>query len=360
MYELHLGDCLEIMGQLEANSIDTCITDPPYGLKFMGKDWDHGVPGIPFWTQAYRLLKPGAFLLAFGGTRTFHRLTCAIEDSGFEIRDCMVWLYGSGWPKPHNISKAIDKEAGKEKIIGSKPDRWTGQGGVYNLSSDRPQDLAKVTVPNTDNAKLWNGWGTALKPAWEPIIVAMKPKNGTFAQNALKYGVAGLNIDGVRKPRWPANVILDEKAAKMLDESVGITKSGYMKAGTKRSNTARYAGPMPEQTGEETYGDSGGVSRFFYCNRATSGEKNEGLEGIANKHPTVKPLSLMRYLCKLTRTPTGGTVLDPFMGSGSTGIACILEDRDFIGIDNDPESFEVAEQRIKYHSEKPIARGLFD
>lgn len=243
------GDCRKAMSTLDANSVDSVITDPPYGLSFMGKEWDHGVPGIEFWKEAYRVLKPGGHLLAFGGTRTFHRLTCAIEDAGFEIRDCMMWLYGSGFPKSHDVSKAIDKAAGAErKVVGSikKLDNFGVANDIYGGGPDHSGQMA-ITAPSTPLAKQWSGWGTALKPAWEPIIVARKPLEGTVAENVQKYGTGALNIDGsriegikgvpassrkvlnghtVQMPndkqdtkgwdanagRWPANVILDEEA----------------------------------------------------------------------------------------------------------------------------------------------------
>jgi DNA modification methylase len=318
----------------------------------MGKDWDHGIPGVAFWEAALRVAKPGAFLLAFGGTRTYHRLTCAIEDAGWEIRDCMLWVYGSGFPKSHDISKAIDKAAGAEReVVGinadylrRKPNGMKTDGATAYGYSQKQQDTdPSITAPATEAAKLWDGWGTALKPAYEPIIVAMKPLDGTFANNALTHGVAGLNIDGGRigtsgarnngrkkdseiygdfgptervdydKGRWPANVILDEAAGEMLDE----------------------------QSGENP-------SRFFYCAKASRSERGE-----CNHHPTVKPLDLMAYLCKLTMTPTGGTVLDPFCGSGSTIVAAIQVGREAIGIEKNPEYSEIARARVS-HARGPL------
>jgi len=425
--KLRVGNCLEVMQQLPENSVDTILTDPPYGLSFMGKEWDHGVPGQLFWEEALRVAKPGATLLAFGG-RTHHRLACAIEDAGWEIRDYIFWAYGSGFPKSHNISKAIDKAAGVEReVVGTRisrqptgnayaQDKWTKEHGI-------PQEI-DITVPATPDAELWDGWGTALKPAVEPVVMAMKPRDGTFANNALTHGVAGLWIDGGRihtadklvaggklRPnsgdtrdgaalgmfqegtentfkqnsagRWPANLILDEEAARMLDESTGTLTSGTMKAGTQRKASKGLGGyhdNFPDEaTAVDTYGDSGGPSRFFYCAKASRSERNAGLDNIIpqqrdlsrspeqkamnngegnpynrgvtpvhNHHPTVKPLDLMRYLVRLTRTPTGGTVLDPFMGSGTTGIACVLENRDFIGIDIEQDYVDIAEARIDY------------
>lgn len=444
--DLHLGDCREILLTLEENSIDTCITDPPYELGFMGKDWDSA--GVSFqketWEAVYRVLKPGAFLLAFGGTRTSHRIAVAIEDAGFEIRDTICWLYGQGFPKSYNIGKGIDKKAGKEReVVGKNPNARPNSDnrgeGVYGggKGSDHSPNL---TAPATSEAELWDGWGTGLKPAFEPIIVAMKPIDGTYVENALKHGVSGLWIDGGRigtsdndkeemlkmskgfegkdfgRPeimnygyeesmpkktvsiphddgRWPANVVLDEEAAEMLDEQTGIQKGGFVR---NRTDGARPFENDGKDTGYETVAKidepDGGASRFFYCAKASKKERNMGLEDlddqirhpsgnnqgtrvchdcgktdngsndhskcggkyeyklcapIKNSHPTVKPLALMQYLVRLTKTPTGGIVIDPFMGSGTTGMACVLEIRDFIGIDTDEEYYEIAGKRIK-------------
>ena len=358
------GDGLEVMADWLDGCVDTVITDPPYGLSFMGKNWDHGIPGVAYWAECLRVAKPGAFLLAFGGTRTFHRLTCAIEDAGWQIRDCMMWLYGSGFPKSMDISKAIDKVKGAEREIiqhrtGPRPGTHGGSG-QYGHGEDR-----SITAPATDLARAWQGWGTALKPAWEPIIVAMKPCDGTFAANAEKHGVAGLNIDGGRiqthdnlnggaysgesgnreassyvigqhagkfappAGRFPANLILDEAAAEMLDEQSGTLTSGQPSGNRK----ALHHWSTPEKGTELTgFGDTGGASRFFYCAKASRSERGPG-----NDHPTVKPLKLMRYLVRLTATPTGGLVMDPFAGSGTTCVAAKLEGRPFIGIELDAE-----------------------
>lgn len=297
-------DCLHAMASMEPNSIDAIITDPPYGLSIMGKGWDHGAPGVPYWQAALRVAKPGAMLLAFGGTRTFHRLACAIEDAGWEIRDCLMWLYGSGFPKSFNIAKA------------------TGD----------PR---------------WDGWGTALKPAWEPILLAMKPCDGAYAVNATKHGVAGLNIDGCRveSGRWPANVILDEEAGALLDQQTGTLTSG--RGAVKKKSAAGSQGnalgkeSRPVGTEIPCYGDSGGASRFFYCAKASKKERGEG-----NHHPTVKPLALMWYLVRLTKTPTGGVVLDPFAGSGATGLACAAEGRDCLLIEQDAAYCNIIRHRI--------------
>ena len=447
------GDATQI--PLADNSVDTCITDPPYHLTsiikrfgkensapakygtdgvyarasagFMGKTWDGG--DVAFnpetWTEVYRVLKPGALLLSFGGTRTYHRMVCAIEDAGFEIRDTIAWVYGSGFPKSYDISKGIDKKAGAKREVVGWNENLTGrtrpEGNPVRFTNKANGTL---TAPSTPEAQLWHGWGTALKPAFEPIVVAMKPIDGNFVNNALTWGVAGLNIDGGRvetsdklqtldgsfsfngtgganetgkhiiyrdaaQGRFPANLIHDGS-----DEVVELfpqTKSGKVSAGTMRginsNHNVAYA-DMAAGTELTGYGDSGSAARFFYCAKASRSERNAGLEGMEehlfgqsggaqqalkngeseylqdsiglnkikkmqNHHPTVKPLELMRYLVRLTKTPTGGVVLDPFMGSGTTGCACVLEGRDFIGIEKEAEYVEIAEKRIAYWSKQP-------
>lgn len=347
---LFLGDCLEQLKGHKDSSIDAVVTDPPYGLAFMGKKWDYDVPSVELWREVFRVLKPGGHVLSFGGTRTYHRMVVNIEDAGFEIRDQVMWIYGSGFPKSLNVGKK------------------------------HPE---------------WQGWGTALKPANEPIVLARKPleKGLTVAENVLKWGVGALNIDGTRigyaseadkkndtdalerfnstsgksgtfiastsiapnlsgtaQGRWPANVLFDEDAAKMLD--VEAFKDCGGEIGT-------------------------GPSRFFYVAKTSKRERNAGLEGMplkaqgaygefagdgrgrqtehqptANYHPTVKPIKLMEYLCKLI-TPPGGTILDPFMGSGSTGCAAVKLGFRFIGIEREPEYLEIAKRRIECSGVKP-------
>lgn len=368
--EIIEGDSREVLRELAANSIHACVTDPPYGIEFMGKDWDNAVAfHATFWREVYRVLRPGAHVLAFGGTRTYHRLACAIEDAGFEIRDQIGWVYGSGFPKSHNM--------------------------------------------NGD----WEGWGTALKPAWEPLCVARKPLDGTNAQNLAKWGVGALNIDGCRvhgddaqggeyvvtrlkpgatlnktggiwrpeeggveyrgnmKPgRWPANLIhdgSDEVLAAFPEARGQIADASSSSSKRKTQNTY---GVMKRGNDGAVARDMGGsAARFFYCSKANKADRDDGLttplrphvqfqtangtsgkassisEGrnteYRNTHPTVKPTDLMRYLCRLV-TPPGGTVLDPFMGSGSTGRGAVLEGFDFIGIEMSPEYFDIADARI--------------
>ena len=406
---LHLGDCREVMASMGEASVDAIVCDPPYGLEFMGKGWDHGAPGVPFWTEALRVLKPGGHLLAFGGTRTFHRLTCAIEDAGFEVRDCLSWLYGSGFPKSLDVSKAIDKAAGAEReVVGvdaSRAARLVNQrdGSVSTGGQwEHGPRIVDITAPATDAAKQWDGWGTALKPAWEPIILARRPLVGTVAANVLAHGTGALNVDGCRvkcaggspaearresarragrtstKPgcydrplqdrtspdrymesrageaagRWPANVLLDPEAAAMLDEQSGERASGTAVGGLHRRSTKEsvFGHGGAERIGDAGFGDSGGASRFFYTAKTSSSERHgdDGANGqaVKNDHPTVKPVDLMAYLVKLV-TPPEGTVLDPFMGSGSTGIAALRLGVEFVGIEREEGYLKIAEARIR-------------
>jgi DNA modification methylase len=629
-WQLITDDCLNALPTIEESSIDACVTDPPYGLNMMGKNWDYGVPGVAYWKEVLRVLKPGAPLLAFGGTRTHHRLMTAIEDAGFELKDCCVWLYGSGFPKSLNISKAIDKAAGVEReVIGTSPNWRESKRDREKFGSMevRGENAGLITAPATAEAKLWDGWGSALKPAYEPvilcrkpfpqekqwdtllsdvavllfneemlcqrlnvpandaalifqstlplfvkaaansvpenakiknlakqelarlagnpsthknqklqrvmqyiaagcvgtaqeerlalqmatgvaedsyeemeeslssspentglstalswrntlvvlwnqmrtfttemktslttdlkilkslvilntfpndthkkktppngepsvvtivetilksasvklssratitaqenaglflssakpayepIILAMKPLDGTYAHNALTHGVAGLNIDGCRiattkhfgglknkvpekyqqpQGRWPANVILDEEAGRMLDEQTKnvIHPAGHKKErqhpGYDKKSTPHAFSPI-KQIDFFRYGDSGGASRFFYCAKTSRSERtNKGT--ITNDHPTIKPLALMQWLCRLVSTPTGGTILDPFAGSGSTGIAAMKEGLNFIGIEKEEAYAEIARKRLAAAQPVPRRRqaSLFD
>jgi site-specific DNA-methyltransferase (adenine-specific) len=442
-YKLLNGDCLDKLKELQENSIDSIVTDPPYGLSFMGKKWDYDVPSQEIWEQCLRVLKPGGHLLAFAGSRTYHRMAVRIEDAGFDIRDQIMWIYGSGFPKSHNIGHKIDE---------------------------------------------YQGWGTALKPAHEPIVMARKPFKGSVAENVLEYGVGGINVDGCRigysdnddprigkgyeweskaepfgeakttqnkegwntQGRFPANIIFEctcdnpkvvadtfvknvdftnDKQSDMgwgtnkaitqpvettqvihtnpncpcyiLDKQSGTTKSSKRGAhnNKKTEHTNTYTPPNAMYSSNNTHGDTGGASRFFYCPKASKKDRDAGVEYVgqvvkgrdegqdatnnpfklrpaigatfagnqttskiganpdkptqprANIHPTVKPTDLMTYLIRLV-TPKGGIVLDPFMGSGSTGKAAMREEFRFVGIEREKEYMEIAEQRIDYEYKK--------
>lgn len=333
MNVVHKADVLDALRAMPDNSFHGCLTDPPYGLSFMGHQWDHGVPSVEVWREVLRVLRPGAHLLAFGGTRTFHRLTCAIEDAGFEIRDCVSWLYGSGFPKSLDVSKAIDREAGAvREVVGVAADfardgarRKTDGSHVKagaNVGNDPIGDRwgTPVTAPATTAARQWDGHGTALKPAWEPIIVARKPLEGTVAANVQRWGCGALAIDACRvegvKPdttrgaggkngrfghlgaqgrilddglgRWPANVVLDEEAGAALDAQSGKRPSasntkpstgGTIMSGL--SGEARPNGYRAFANGNPYRGENGGASRFFYCAKASRAERDAGLEGFA-------------------------------------------------------------------------------
>ena len=494
-WQVHIGSNLDVLPTLPDNSVDSIVTDPPYELGFMGKKWDSS--GIAYntelWKECLRVLKPGGHLLSFGGTRTWHRVAVAIEDSGFEVRDSIAWMYGSGFPKSLDISKAIDKGTGENKqrqlkfvnwmrstgitakqineatgtqmsshYIGlSQPAiataelfdqlrcylpevpeeierlvaertgiEWTayknrevigqktagmGSGKTFGMLQSEGNNFAAekeidITAPSTPEAQQWEGWGTALKPAFEPIVVARKPLIGTVAQNVLTHGTGGLNIDGSRigtkdklgRPqgtapqpmdwgkkeketfitegselgRWPANVILDPYTAELLDEQSGDRPTGAITP--YESKSVGYEGGWGKERNFAQSSSTGGASRFFYVAKASKRDRNEGLDELPTKgkvfngqnpesagmaegsvedkfttqpaqnfHPTVKPTALMRYLVKLV-TPPDGTVLDPFTGSGSTGKAAILEGFDFIGIELTEDYIPIIEGRLKH------------
>jgi site-specific DNA-methyltransferase (adenine-specific) len=414
-YQILHGNNLDILPTLADNSIDSIVTDPPYELGFMGKKWDSsGIAySVELWQQCLRVLKPGGHLLSFGGTRTYHRVAVAIEDAGFELRDSIAWLYGSGFPKSLDVSKAIDKQAGAEReVIGRNPnsrEQATKENTLYE--SGTVGKTAFDTAPSTPEAQQWQGWGTALKPAFEPVIVARKPIEGTVANNVLKWGTGGLNIDGSRigteggtardgkanQPndsgwanmkghgiaelntgRWPANIILDPYTAELLDEQSGDRQAGAFPKRADRTTNQIFKYGLQERD-ERINLDSGGASRFFYVAKASKRDRNDGLEGMPlrksdqrsdkaagiwaemeapkqNFHPTVKPTSLMEYLIKLV-TPPNGTVLDPFTGSGSTGKAAILQGFDFIGIEMTEEYLPIIEGRLK-HAEALVAERI--
>ena len=494
MGEVLEGDCLEVMAGMEENNVDSIVCDPPYELTsivkrfgkegsapakhgtdgryarlskgFMGKEWDGtGIAMRPeVWQKCLRVAKPGAYLLAFGGTRTFHHLACAIEDAGWTLRDTLSWCYGSGFPKSKNIALSIDKGEGH-------PNRGRAIPTASHLQNASDKHLESNPVPDyeakSEAAKQWDGFGTALKPAWEPVLLFQKPLEGTYAENVLKWGCGALNIDSCRigkerisaaetgreivdaftgeavvkfknkQGRWPANFLLShtifcekvgEKRVRsgnatkrggnfifqktpqitpegavlgyadpdgletveawdcvpdcpvaMLDEQSGILSRGH----APRRSKGNPFGPGKGQLQEEIYFDQGGASRFFYCAKTSREERNAGLEAVhtlfekregmedkiqhrtnpgglendprwapklsKNHHPTVKPIALMRYLCRLV-TPPGGVVLDPFAGSGSTGCAAALEEFQFIGIEKEKEYAEIARARMAHYS----------
>jgi DNA modification methylase len=448
MPTLLLGNCLEKLAEMPDCSIDAIITDPPYGLSFMGKKWDYDVPGEDIWRECLRVLKPGGHLLAFAGTRTQHRMAVRIEDAGFEIRDMIAWVYGSGFPKSMNVGKAIDKRGGnagltaeiglaikqarlkrglsaaacdqmlcggttnwswfegrptgqraptpdtfnaiaeawpeleplraavaeaEREVVGKsahKPGIANGTKGHHTVGGTIAQHV-DITAPATPEAQQWDGWGTALKPALEPITVARKPFKCTVAANVLAHGTGGINVDGCRvgtepggwggggsalyegglsrdggeaRPvagRWPANLIHDgsDEVVGLFPESKG--QQGAISGKEPSGKTNAVYGEYQQRNESEPRNDAGSAARFFYCAKTSKRERGEG-----NNHPTVKPIALMRYLCRLV-TPPSGTVLDPFMGSGSTGIAAGAEGFNFVGIELDPDYFAIAEQRIK-------------
>ena len=430
---LELGDCLEVLKNIPDNSVDGIVTDPPYGLSFMNKKWDYDVPSVEIWKECLRVLKPGGHLLSFSGSRTYHRMAVRIEDAGFEIRDQIMWVYGSGFPKSHNIGKAVDKLQGNEREEYIKTDGigTDSNSGKYNMNNGN-SNLKKEYI-DTKGTTEWEGWGTALKPAHEPIVMARKPlSEKSVAENVLRWGTGGINIDESRigmidreeyekncnrtnvkshwgnsnsesnvipneGGRWPANIIFDEEAGQVLDQQSGIKDGNGISKMVKVTKIAgadiglkdgRKTPPTPNEIDRMVYNDKGGASRFFYCPKASKKDRDEGLDGFENKeraitnqskkcvkcnkwelaasgdyiceceipewknaqsknnHPTVKPTALMEYLIKLV-TPKGGTVLDCFLGSGSTGKAAVRNGFDFIGIERDEEYIKIAEARIK-------------
>jgi DNA modification methylase len=350
-------DCLNVLREMPDNSVDSIVTDPPYGISFMAKKWDYDVPSVEVWKEALRVLKPGGHSLIACGTRTQHRMVCNIEDAGFEIRDVVSWIYGSGFPKSLNISKAIDKAAGAEReVVGISTNSRDRSKHVVHAMNEIPNKPIDITAPATDEAKQWDGWGTALKPACEFFTLCRKPlSEKTVAANVLKWGTGGINIDGCRvgteeietaTGRFPANLIHDgsQEVLDLFPE----TKSGDF---TQRGQSANTVQPNGWKTGDRNYkkfkGDQGSAARFFYVPKASKKDRNEGCGELekGNNHATVKPTALMAYLCRLI-TPTGGVVLDPYMGSGSTGKAAVREGFSFVGIELDPDYYEICKARI--------------
>ncbi len=403
MIQIINGDCLEKMRELPENSVDSIVTDPPYELGFMGKSWDNtGIANSKeMWREAMRVLKPGGHLLAFSGTRTYHRMASAIEDAGFEVRDMIEWVYGSGFPKSLNIGKAVDKLQGNER---EETHKETKADSTYHTQNVGETITGTSTYSVTKGTSEWEGWGTALKPAHEPICMARKPlAEKTVAENCLKWGTGGINIDESRvegeptpinklenwsgfgqekrpdyvqeintQGRFPANLIHDN--SEEVRECFPDSKGG---AFPKTHGSSGFVSPEEKESRLEM-NDSGNASRFFksiiYQAKASKSERNKGCEGLeetykkriwaqselsktdfgnqankhptTNSHPTVKPIALMSYLIKMV-TPKGGTVLDPFMGTGSTGVAAKENGFSFIGIDMTPEYVEIASKRIE-------------
>jgi len=401
------GNNLDTLRSMPANSVDSIVTDPPYGLSFMGKKWDYDVPSVELWAECLRVLKPGGHLLAFAGTRTQHRMAVRIEDAGFEIRDMIAWVYGSGFPKSKNVALSIDKGEGQPNRGRAIPVASTFQASDEEEENRLTSNPVEEYRAKTERAAPWEGWGTALKPALEPVTVARKPFDTTVAENVLTHGTGGLNIDGCRvatedtvgasgrwgftgdngwnansvesrtqntyqhnKGRWPANLIHD--GSEEVVAGFPMTTSGTRRA---RQNDASESVARGRFAGNESGhfdGDTGSSARFFYCAKASKADRDEGCAEVepqqrdesrkqgdpggdnprnrgaqprANHHPTVKPTDLMRYLCRLV-TPPGGIVLDPFMGSGSTGKAAALEGFRFIGCEIEPEYVAIATKRI--------------
>lgn len=386
-YTLYNGKMQEVLSELEENSIDSIITDPPYELNFMGKGWDNS--GVAFqketWEHCFRVLKPGGYLLAFGGTRTYHRIACAIEDAGFEIRDCIMWLYGSGFPKSMNIGLAVDKKNGVEsKIIGKvKGAGSVGKNNVGNNTFVAKNQYDDGTYDLRKAQNEWSGWGTCLKPAYEPIIIARKPFKNSLVDNVIEYSVGGLNIDECR---------VGEETISIHNAPTGTFAGGEYNRGSDTTSYRDSVGRFPANvilTYDDTDKDEvcGGMpendnvsistARYFYCAKASKKDRDEGLELFdslvitdgrtksidnafnrgetlrKNIHPTVKPVELMQYLVRLV-SPKGATILDCFMGSGSTGKAVMFENRErnanyhFIGVEMTDEYLPICNARIDY------------
>jgi DNA modification methylase len=386
-WSIHQGDINHVLPTLSNSLFDASLSDPPYGIGFMERSWDIEVPPVPVWQQLLRSCKPGAQLLAFGGTKTFHRLACNIEDAGWEMRDTLCWLYGKGIPKGQDISKAIDKELGAERpIIGEKQNRHREDRSDFRYRYAREAGTIPVTAPASEPAKAWDGYSTALKPAWEPVLLVQKPRRGTFAKNALRFGCGGLNINDCRigstggtkrshqapypqlddgredrqnwgrtghtveslnSGRWPANLILDEQAAAELDLQSGKSRSSRgrrRKTGSNIGNGKTLGRFKNRIEAIEGYEDSGGASRFFYVAKAGPKERK------GNDHPTVKPLALCEYLARLILPPKRKTprrLIVPFLGSGSEMLGALMAGWDHvIGIERDPHYVEIARRRL--------------
>ena len=414
-YSLYEGNMLDMLDIIEPNSIDSIVTDPPYELNFMNRGWDNS--GIAFkketWEKCLQVLKPGGYMLVFGGSRTFHRIACAIEDAGFELRDTIMWIYGSGLAKGINLGLAIDKKNGVEsKIIGKKnqtyPDyrdagkQVTEKFGIDKLTFGQAENIKRKEVYAYEAQNEWNGWNSALKPAYEPILVCRKPFKGTLVDNVMKYGVGGINIDECRIPfqseedkkettqknqheqfnskpydnsvfgdasmvhrkdyntdgRFPANLILSYDETDAEEDISGFPHTKSTGGSGEKSIINNFANIYGDYSHNKPgahlggLGDEGSAARYFYCAKASKKDRNDGLSE-KNPHVTVKPCSLMQYLVRLV-TPKNGTVLDPFNGSGSTGKACMYENKErdanykYIGIEITSEYLPVSEARINF------------
>lgn len=422
-FKLYEGNMLEMLDAIAPASVDAVVTDPPYELNFMNKGWDNS--GIAFnpdtWRKCYAVLKSGGYLLAFGGSRTYHRIACAIEDAGFEVRDCIIWLYGSGFPKSMNISKGIEAREtyGKAGTTYKREIEQAGDGVPYSVRQTNNGAMGeiyeatrKTYAPSSELAKRWQGWGTALKPAYEPVILARKPCEGSCIANVIKYGTGGINLDACRvgegtgelkevsypdirgdnynrgehdrmtlpaedRGRHPSNVILTYGADDYEEVCGGMpdTKGGNGMRNDEKTNSNMRV-PFADHKSGDHYGDEGNASRYFYTAKASRRDRDEGLGAAElqaggtckfrtdgsldgkiptrkNTHPTVKPVDLMQYLVRLV-TPEGGVILDPFNGSGSTGKAVMYENNDrganyqYIGIELTPEYLPIADARIRY------------
>ena len=378
---LILGDSGVELKKLSDSSVDAIVTDPPYGISFMAKKWDYDVPSIELWKECLRVLKPGGHILCACGTRTQHRMAVNIEDAGFEIRDIVGWVYGSGFPKSLNIGKAVDRFQGNEREATGKRHRNVKP---YDDNNGWNQNDTKGDFTYTKGSSPHEGWGTALKPAMELWTLARKPlSEKTIAQNVLKHGTGGINIDGCRVgSETRVNEFSGNKETGMTACDTRTDSGKGLYSGKKEGSTevqGRFPANLIHDGSDEVVDIMGEPQRFFYCAKASKSERNKGLdkdEQITddgrqkkidnpylrgktlrkNNHPTVKPIKLMQYLCRLI-TPKNGIVLDPFMGSGTTGIACKLEGFDFIGIEREKEYVEISKARIKSWQKD---RTLFD